>query len=147
MAHKYSNFADAWYYCEANWADAKQQRDWANTNQAAAYSGASDPVDKTHFGYLCYAVYCLVKCFDELCDLQATAIDQSYFSEAIYWASTGGGGGGVTMDDIINEMLAATFPQLTKFIGIVDAYRLALWNAPFNAEFYASLARGFQQWP
>jgi len=53
----------------------------------------------------------------------------------------------VDMDAIINAMLVATFDELQKFIGIEDAYRVALWNAPFNAEFYAALARGFQKWP
>lgn len=57
------------------------------------------------------------------------------------------GNGEVTMDAIINAMLKADFNQLQKFIGIVDAYRVALWNAPFNAEMYAALARGFQTWP
>jgi len=55
--------------------------------------------------------------------------------------------GGISMDDILNEMLSASFNQLQKFIGIEDAYRVALWNAPFNAEFYSALARGFQKWP
>ena len=53
----------------------------------------------------------------------------------------------VNMDAILNAMLASDFDQLQKFIGIVDAYRVALWNAPFNVDFYAALARGFQIWP
>ena len=57
------------------------------------------------------------------------------------------GGGSVDMDAILNAMLVSSFDQLQKFIGIEDAYRVALWNAPFNADFYAALARGFQQWP
>ena len=56
-------------------------------------------------------------------------------------------GAEVTMDTILSAMVGANFEQLQYFIGLVDAYRVALWNAPFNAEFYAALARGFQQWP
>jgi hypothetical protein len=56
-------------------------------------------------------------------------------------------GGVVDMDAIINAMLVAKFDQLQSFIGLVDAYRVALWNAPFNADFYAALARGFMKWP
>ncbi|GAI82901.1 unnamed protein product, partial [marine sediment metagenome] len=52
--------------------------------------------------------------------------------------------GEVDMDAILNAMLVADFDQLQKFIGIVDAYRVAIWNAPFNANFYAALARGFE---
>jgi len=58
----------------------------------------------------------------------------------------GGGGGGVTMDDILNEMLSATFEQLTSFMGITQAYKVAVWDAPYNEEFYAALARGFKTW-
>ena len=52
----------------------------------------------------------------------------------------------LAMPQIINAMLTATFDQLTSFIGIEDAYRVALWNAPFNANFYGALARGFSTW-
>jgi len=55
-----------------------------------------------------------------------------------YW------GGEVDMDAIINAMLQAEYEQLQKFIGIEDAYRSAIWDQPFNAEFYAALARGFR---
>jgi len=58
----------------------------------------------------------------------------------------GGGGGGVTMDDILNEMLSASFEQLTQFMGITQAYKVAVWDAPYNEEFYAALARGFKTW-
>lgn len=66
----------------------------------------------------------------------------------LQWIDTNwpSGGGSCTMDDIINAMLTATDSQYTSFIGIVDAYRVALWNAPFNADFYAALARGFTKW-
>lgn len=51
----------------------------------------------------------------------------------------------VDMNAILNCMLTANFDQLTKFVGIEDAYRSALWDQPFNAEFYAALANGFRQ--
>lgn len=51
--------------------------------------------------------------------------------------------GGVTMDAILSAMITADFDELQKFTGLVDAYRVALWNEPFNADFYAALARGF----
>lgn len=53
----------------------------------------------------------------------------------------------VDMDSILTAMLTADFSQLEKFIGLVDAYRIALWNAPFNADMYAALGRGFAKWP
>jgi len=51
--------------------------------------------------------------------------------------------GDITMDAILSAMITADFDELQQFIGIVDAYRVSLWNEPFNAEFYAALARGF----
>lgn len=55
--------------------------------------------------------------------------------------------GEVTMDAILTAMITSDFDELQKFIGLVDAYRVAIWNAPFNADFYAALARGFSTWP
>jgi hypothetical protein len=57
-----------------------------------------------------------------------------------------GGGGGVTMADMLAAMLAASFEELTAFMGITQAYKTAVWDAPFNEEYYAALARGFRQW-
>lgn len=55
-------------------------------------------------------------------------------------------GGDVDMDAILNAMLAANFDQVTKCVGIIDAYRVAVWDAPFNQDFYAALARGWRIW-
>ena len=49
----------------------------------------------------------------------------------------------LTMDDMISVMLAATEEEYRYFIGVIDAYRVGLWNKPFESEFYAALARGF----
>ena len=56
-------------------------------------------------------------------------------------------GGTVDMDAILNAMLAAKQDEITQFIGIEQAFMAAIWNAPFNADYYAALARGFRQWP
>lgn len=54
--------------------------------------------------------------------------------------------GGANMDDILTAMLSATHEELTKFMGITQAYKVAVWDTPFNEEFYAALARGFKTW-
>lgn len=51
-----------------------------------------------------------------------------------------------SMGLLLVEMFAATDDELLNFIGLVDAYRQSLWNKPFNKDFWASIARGFQQW-
>ena len=52
----------------------------------------------------------------------------------------------IDMDTILNTLLTATPYQIQYFIGLVDAYRQSLWNKPFNSEFFAALARGFEGW-
>lgn len=71
-----------------------------------------------------------------------------FFPEgAIWWYFTNCiTGYTLTMDDILSVMLSATDDEYKKFIGLVDAYRVGLWNKPFNSEYYAALARGFAQW-
>jgi len=80
----------------------------------------------------------------QLCD--SGGFKGKLFTSLDWMDDNWGGGGGVTMDDILNEMLSATFEQLTKWMGISEAYKVAVWDAPFNQEFYAALARGFRKW-
>lgn len=56
------------------------------------------------------------------------------------------GGGEVDMSAILTAMLAATPDEIEQFVGIVDAFKVSIWNRPYNEEFYAALARGFAQW-
>ena len=55
---------------------------------------------------------------------------------------------GVTVDmpSILSAMMAATPEEIVQFMGITQAYKVAVWDAPFNEEFYAALARGFKTW-
>lgn len=67
--------------------------------------------------------------------------------DSVYWSFFGGDGGvELEMEMIINAMLAATPYEVNYFVGLVDAYRQSLWNKSFNSEFFAALARGFEQW-
>lgn len=68
--------------------------------------------------------------------------ESSYYS-ALYFA--GQGGASITMADILTAMLRAEYEELQQFVGIEDAYRSAIWEQPFNAEYYAALARGFMR--
>jgi len=60
------------------------------------------------------------------------------YNEYDYW------GGALDMDTLLTAMISATYEQLQSFIGIEDAYRSAIWDQPFNAQFYAALANGFR---
>ncbi len=83
--------------------------------------------------YVCYAMEALLG--DEL-DPFSNALSIN----AWYWAHQSA----LTMDTLLNTMLTADISQLTQFIGIEDAYRSAIWDQPFNAQFYAALAQGFR---
>lgn len=52
----------------------------------------------------------------------------------------------ITMATILSAMVTAEPSQIQDFVGLTDAYRQSLWNKPFNKEFFAALARGFEQW-
>ena len=52
----------------------------------------------------------------------------------------------LTMAAILQCMLTATAAEIKYFVGILDGYRQAVWNKPFDSEFFAALARGFEQW-
>jgi len=70
---------------------------------------------------------------------------RSALNNSLTWIDTNWtAGAAITIADILNAMLAADYDELSQFIGIEDAYRSALWDQPFNAEFYAALARGFR---
>ncbi len=145
MAHLYADFAAAYYAFSEEFESAKQYETLAFDNVGFAYAGALDPVDKLHFGYLCGAVYQILDCINYIAHIRRDDYQQSPLYESIYWGAQGNGNGGVTMDAILTAMITAEFSQLQKFVGIEDAYRVALWNEPFNAEFYSALARGFTE--
>jgi len=62
------------------------------------------------------------------------------------YLNDGLGGGDVTMEGILAAMMAATPEEIVQFMGITQAYKVAVWDAPYNEEFYAALARGFKVW-
>lgn len=102
-----------------------------------------------------------------LSSMQASQMASDMSSWCAYWYSTTVGvdselmtclywidnnwhlaGGDVDMDAILSAMVSADPNHVTYFIGLVDAYRTALWNQPFNADYYAALVQGFMdKWP
>jgi hypothetical protein len=55
-----------------------------------------------------------------------------------------GGAAALTMGDLLTAMLTAKYDELQAFIGIEDAFRSAIWDQPFNSQYYAALANGFR---
>jgi len=144
MAHSYSNFADAFAaLCARNSVYRGFVED--------CYDMCDEADDKANAGdymwgirYSVYAIKALATALDQIIHGQYFEPENSWFYESFYWLGQEGNGV-VDMDAIINAMLAAEFDELRTFTGLTDAYRVALWNEPFNAEYYAALARGFSR--
>ncbi len=91
------------------------------------------------FNLLCYAVYDIQSALSQFTNQG----DPVWYPHCLLnyietWCT-------LNMDTLLNVMLTAEFEQLTQFVGISDAYRVAIWDQPFNAQFYAALAEGFRR--
>lgn len=143
MSHKYSSFGTAF---ADNYAKFPAIKGWLDGCLLYIYD-IFNYADAGNWQFALYgcgnACYNLYLAFQYLIDYDAPTYDQSYYYESWYWASQGGA---ITMDDILTTMLGANPNQVTNFVGLVDAYRQSIWNQPFNAEYYAALARGFMVW-
>lgn len=150
MAHKYSDFDSAFNDLKAGYPAAKLALERALSNAQAAYAGASDPVDKTHFGFATYAIEQLVLAVRQLGDYIESAWDRSHLYESIYWANKDVPSPPeyeLSMLKILAAMAIASPDELETFIALVDAYRAAMWNRPFREEYFATYVRFFKQWP
>lgn len=133
----FTNFDEAWFTCNATFAGCQ-------TNMVNLYNEKLGIVAGISLGTL---ISHTRKCFNYIYNAVnghvgfnwLSPIDESWHMMALYYA----GQGAVDMDGILNAMLQADYEQLQMFIGIEDAFRSAIWNQPFNSEFYAALARGF----
>jgi hypothetical protein len=53
---------------------------------------------------------------------------------------------GFGMLELIASMSKATPDELMTFICLEDAYRAALWDRPYNPEYFATMVRAFKSW-
>lgn len=147
MAHKYSNFDDAFADFTAYYAGWQ-----SNLAQVASYLSSMMTYAEAGnwlyaFSMAKWAIVYLKNCHNVNLNMLASAPDQNRFFESIYWAGQSGAAYELTMSDILTTMLSATPAEVQTFIGIADAFRQSIWNRPFNREYYAALARGFEIWP
>ena len=145
-AHKYDNFADAFadlcttsIYVRTLIANAKTNADWA-----LYYVGESDWANA--ITQAASGVWYLADAFENFLDKTDTEVEESHFFETIYWGNADAGGDPLTMRAILDEMFTADNEELMQFIALVDAYRQSLWNKPFDVDYWAAVARGFEQW-
>lgn len=144
MAHKYDNFLDAWNnYVDL--FDATQNSHYNAVQKAGeVWFDCPEPPTQYYVTLLAGGVIDLCYAFSRATDITEDTWEESDFHESIYWAWAEGAA--VNMAAIIQAMLQATPDEIKYFIGLVDAFRMSIWNQPFNYQFYEALARGFMQW-
>ena len=114
----------------------------AGNEQADASLHWSLNQDHAAIGHL---ISCVGSIRQSIFDLmQRDTANTSKYASMWLWNYLKTHAGTPTMGDILTAMLAAQYDELQSFIGIEDAYRSALWDQPFNAQFYAALANGFR---
>jgi len=146
MSYPYDSWEDIDWFLYDSFDDAKEKNEDAYTSAFAVLIGVGDPVEPIYITTLASAVLSLVSCLNFGLGLSKTSWNKSYLFRAIYLAwleCDPPPPGPPSMDDILSAMVSATDEEYAKFIGLVDAYRIGLWNKPFNSEFYAALGRGF----
>jgi len=141
----YDNFDDAYYNAgvdvynmHLNVDVARGWVEWLQTNWDDWEAGV------WHY-WLLTAVNALTTALEIFADRLHGSFSENAFTDMAYWNSLAGGE--FDMDTLLSTMLQAEPDQVQYFVGLVDAYRQSIWNQPFNEEFFAALARGFEQWP
>lgn len=134
-----------------DWIDSavvRYNQSWADvTNLMNHCQALSDQLNAHNWEGAAIQAGLMANDFDDLRDhLHSRRIAGEYYNtNALYWIDDNwpDGVAEVTMDSILNAMLTAKHHQFQHFIGLVDAYRVALWNEWFNVKYYAELARQF----
>lgn len=149
MGHRYDNFGAAYNDFKDEFAAIKQKLDWAGTNASAALSGVSDPVDKTHFGYLVYAVQLIQQAFVLMGDYTESIYNHSHFYESVFWAAQPGEAPEeyeLTLIKIIEAYLDANDDARSAQRLLFDAYKASMYDKPFDEEYHALWIQRFQSW-
>jgi len=144
--HSLEQFYDYnWNYASGRMSGAGAHMDFAVT--AAGVDDLEGAIQQTH------------NAFDHVLETHAALFYQPYYEYPRYWifdlfeiidtrflALEAAEPAELTMAAILQCMLTATAAEIKYFVGIVDGYRQAVWNQPFDSEFFAALARGFELW-
>jgi len=143
VPHSYDNFDDAYVGLCDSWTWGIYYFNKFNQYKNTARNRWNTGQDHEAIGYMLTALDYLQDSLNNLPDYSAPNYLSATLTESIYWANTDVSAPPLDMDAILSAMITADLSQFQKFIGIEDAYRMSLWNKPFNIEFYAALARGF----
>jgi len=146
MAHKYSSFSSAFSSLQSHWTQGKDNFSLAVSEHTAALAAWTAGNDHEAIRLLCntayydtYALRCIAQ-YDE------AANDQSELMESLYWGGQVPPSYVLTMLKLIAVMSVAMPDEIMTFICLEDAYRAALWDRPYNPEYFATMVRAFKSW-
>lgn len=133
----YPNWDAAWYDYQLLWVGYQNWWRYAyDYNVQALVHGFG----AAGFADLLNAQYDLINAVGILFGLYYDTFGDAICNNLFYYS----GSPTLDFDTLLNVMLTPDISQLTQFVGIEDAYRSAIWDQPFNAQFYAALAQGFR---
>lgn len=145
MAHRFSNFAQAYNYLETRWSIAHSMYDTAldMCDEADNYANAGN--FKWGIRYCVYAIKAALSASDILLENYGWSFDSSVHAECFYWASQEGGNGEIDMSAILDAMWAAKPYECLLFIPMIDAMRGSIQNKTVTSEYMANALRHFLQ--
>lgn len=145
MAHRFSNFAEAYAELDDHLATYRGMMDTASgyASDARDYANAGDW--KNGIKYNSYAIGATLTAFDIIFQLYNFSLEWSMFGECLYWASQEGGNGEIDMTDILNAMWDAKPHQCLLFIPMIDAMRGSIQNKTVTSEYMSNALRHFMQ--
>lgn len=141
MGHKYDNFNSAYASWVGQYAAAKLACDRALQNAQAAYAGASDPVDKLHFGFATYAIEQLILCVKKITGINEASFYNAILYESVYWAkwdSPAPPEYELTAQKICEAWAKDDFAGKEWTVACIDRMRTLMWDKPFDIRWATS---------
>lgn len=143
MAHKYSNFTDAFTSLKSRTAL------WYNQYGVIAdmCDDARDYADAENYKLGIYkiaqALQYFTDVYDRLIDLYFGDADESDLFESLYWSAQSGGDTEIDMSDILNAVWDANPAQCLLFIPMIDAMRGSIQNKTVTTQYMADALKHF----
>lgn len=143
MAHKYTNFADAFADLSAECLSMPAQYDVTIDMIQKAQQWAGDENWYWAIIELGKAIGKNATAIVSLADSYWHDPDNSFFCESFYWASQEGGNGKIDMSAILDAMWKAQPHQCLLFIPMIDAMRGAIQNKTVTSQYMADALKHF----
>jgi len=140
MAHKFSNFTDAYDYLETRWSVARgfQEDAYDKCDTAMDYADAGNW--KYGIKFCAWAIKDTLSAFDNLLQNYSFNFDQAVYPECLYWASQEGGDAEeyeLTAKKICEAWAKNSFEGRALTIAFIDRMRQLIWDEPFYVKWAA----------